>query len=157
MKNVFYSDCYTYLNEAILFLCNNNVLRFFRKLRSVIVEIEFPDRSTCSRWTFWLRFSIVLILLLAKLSQVNKLTSWKILEKTLFQFVLQCDSFVFKWHVLQINQNINRYSTLSPSIVTMLLLDRSKTFKWWSFPTWNIRINWLFTTESWKSKCYMNW
>ena len=37
-------------------------------------------------------------------------------------------------------------------MLTILLLERSKTFKWCNFPTWNILINWLFMTESWKKR-----
>ena len=50
-------------------------MRFFRKLRSAVVVIPLPERSKCSRWTFWLRFSIVLMLLLARESHVNRFTS----------------------------------------------------------------------------------
>ena len=77
-----------------MFLCSIRVFRFFKLLRSVMWVMLLPDKSRCSRCTFWWRFSIVLMLLLAKLSQVRRLMS------------------------------------LSPSIVTMLLWDRSRTFKW---------------------------
>ena len=58
-----------------MLLCSNKVLRFFRKLRSAVVVIPLPERSKCSRWTFWLRFSMVLMLLLARDSQVSRFTS----------------------------------------------------------------------------------
>ena len=127
-------------------------MRFFRKLRSEMLVRPLPERSRWSRWTFWLRFSIDLMLLLARDNQVRRLTSW---EGSQFKFYIAAGGGGRKLLTLIFNiyncsddvMNSDNF-TFKPSIVTMLLLDRSRTFRWWSLPTWNMRTSWLWVTES---------